>query len=229
MFKALVIEDEDEVYTLEKDYLEKNDFEVTIVTDGEKGLKKALSVEYDIIILDLSLPSMPGQEVLKRIKEKKAMPIMIVSKCREEREMVKAFANGADDYVIKPFRPTLMVARATAHVNSYLAMKKQFSKMEDIISIRGLMINRTSQKVFVEGVEKNFTSKEFDLLSFLASHPNKVYSKEELFKTIWDMNSVGDIATVTVHIKKIREKIETEKNKTDYIETIWGIGYRFKG
>ncbi len=229
MYKALVIEDDVEIYSLEKEYLEKNGFEVSVVVDGEKASKRAITQEYDIALVDINIPTLNGLEVLKRIKEKKTMPVMIVSKIKDEKEMIKAFSYGADDYVTKPFSPNLLVARAKAHVESFMAMKKQFSKIDDVISIRGLTINRTSQKVFVEGVEKNFTSKEFDLLSFLAAHPNKVYSKEELFRTIWDMNSVGDIATVTVHIKKIREKIEEDKNKNDYIETIWGIGYRFKG
>ena len=181
MSKILIIEDEEAIADLEKDYLELSGFQVSIENRGDVGLKKALEEDYDLFILDLMLPEVDGFEICREIRNQKNTPIIMVS-----------------------------------------------AKKDDIDKIRGLKIDKTARRVWINGEEKNFTTKEFDLLTFLAQNPNRVFTKDELFKEIWAMESIGDIATVTVHIKKIREKIEFNTAKPQYIETIWGVGYRFK-
>jgi len=228
MSKILIIEDEIEIADLEKDYLELSGFQVSIANDGNRGLAMALTEEYDLIILDLMLPGMDGFEVCKTIREKKDIPIIMVSAKKDDIDKIRGLGLGADDYMTKPFSPSELVARVKAHMARYDRLVGSQTKINDIIEIRGIRIDKTARRVYVDEVEKAFTTKEFDLLTFLAENPNHVFTKEELFREIWDMESVGDIATVTVHIKKIREKIEYDTAKPQYIETIWGVGYRFK-
>lgn len=229
MSKVLIIEDEQAIAELEKDYLELYDFDVNIENDGKKGLDRALLENYDIVIVDLMLPTMDGFEICKRIREVKNIPILVVSAKKEDIDKIRGLELGADDYITKPFSPSELVARVKAHLSRYERLVKSGSGQEnEFIEIRGIKIDKTARRVFVNGEEKILTTKEFDLLAFLASNPNHVYTKEELFKEIWNMDSIGDIATVTVHIKKIREKIELNTAKPQYIETIWGVGYRFK-
>ncbi len=222
------MEDEEAIADLEKDYLELSDFEVTIENAGDRGLEAALSGNYDLVILDLMLPGIDGFEVCKQIREEKDIPIIMVSAKKDDIDKIRGLGLGADDYMTKPFSPSELVARVKAHMARYDRLVGSNQKVNDIIEIRGLKIDKTARRVYVDGEERVFTTKEFDLLTFLAENPNHVYSKEELFREIWDMDSIGDIATVTVHIKKIREKIEFDTAKPQYIETIWGIGYRFK-
>ena len=226
--KILIVEDEVSIAELEKDYLEISGFAVDIEGNGEEGLKAALEKDYDLILLDIMLPGMDGFEILKRIREKKNTPILMVTAKKEDIDKIRGLGLGADDYITKPFSPSELVARVKAHLNRYERLTGAEKEHNDIIEIRGLKIDKTARRVWVDGTEKPFTTKEFDLLSFLAEHPNRVVTKEELFREIWDMDSIGDIATVTVHIKKIREKIEYNTAKPQYIETIWGVGYRFK-
>lgn len=228
MSRILIIEDEEAIADLEKDYLELSDFEVEIENTGDQGLKTALSKEFDLIILDLMLPGVDGFEVCRQIREKKNVPIIMVSAKKDDIDKIRGLGLGADDYMTKPFSPSELVARVKAHMARYDRLVGSSQKANDIIEIRGLKIDKTARRVYVDGEERVFTTKEFDLLTFLAENPNHVYSKEELFREIWDMDSIGDIATVTVHIKKIREKIEFDSAKPQYIETIWGVGYRFK-
>ena len=228
MSKILIVEDEEAIADLEKDYLELSDFEVTIENNGDTGLETALAGNYDLVILDLMLPGMDGFEVCKKIREEKNIPIIMVSAKKDDIDKIRGLGLGADDYMTKPFSPSELVARVKAHMARYDRLVGSNQKVNDIIEIRGLKIDKTARRVYVDGEERVSTTKEFDLLTFLAENPNHVYSKEELFREIWDMDSIGDIATVTVHIKKIREKIEFDTAKPQYIETIWGIGYRFK-
>lgn len=228
MSKILIIEDEIEIADLEKDYLELSGFQVSIANDGNKGLALALTEDYDLIILDLMLPGIDGFDVCKMIREKKNIPIIMVSAKKDDIDKIRGLGLGADDYMTKPFSPSELVARVKAHMARYDRLVGSQAKVNDIIEIRGIRIDKTARRVYVDDVEKAFTTKEFDLLTFLAENPNHVFTKEELFREIWDMESVGDIATVTVHIKKIREKIEYDTAKPQYIETIWGVGYRFK-
>ena len=229
MNKILIIEDEQAIAELEKDYLEMNGFEITVCNDGLSGEETAISGYFDLIILDLMLPEVDGYEVCRHVREVKDIPIIMVSAKKEDLDKIYGLGMGADDYMTKPFSPSELVARVKAHMSRYsrlVAAKK--SSGNEIMDIKGLRIDKTSRRVFVGGVEKQFTTKEFDLLVFLASNPDKVFTKQELFKEIWGMESVGDITTVTVHIKKIREKLEDDSSTPRYIETIWGVGYRFK-
>lgn len=228
MSKVLIIEDEVAIADLEKDYLELSGFEVIIENAGDTGLKRAMDDNFDIIVLDLMLPGIDGFEVCRQIREKKDMPIIMVSAKKEDIDKIRGLGLGADDYMTKPFSPSELVARVKAHLSRYERLVNTNQKQNDIIEIRGIKIDKTARRVYVDGEERTFTTKEFDLLTFLAENPNHVYTKEELFREIWDMDSFGDIATVTVHIKKIREKIEIDTAKPQYIETIWGVGYRFK-
>ena len=213
---------------LEKDYLELSGFEVEIENDGRSGLNRALNEEFDLFILDLMLPEVDGFEICRQIREKKNTPILMVSAKKDDIDKIRGLGLGADDYVTKPFSPSELVARVKAHLARYERLIGSNVPENDIVEIRGIRIDKTARRVWVNGEEKQFTTKEFDLLTFLAEHPNHVFTKEELFREIWDMESIGDIATVTVHIKKIREKIELNTTKPQYIETIWGVGYRFK-
>lgn len=228
MSKILIIEDEPEIADLEKDYLELSDFEVDIKNDGKSGLEAALGGEYNLVILDLMLPGVDGFEICKKIREEKDIPVIIVSAKKDDIDKIRGLGLGADDYLTKPFSPSELVARVKAHMARYERLIGANSKPNDIIEIRGLKIDKTARRVYVDGEERIFTTKEFDLLTFLADNPNHVYTKDELFREIWGMESIGDIATVTVHIKKIREKVEADSSNPQYIETIWGVGYRFK-
>lgn len=187
-----------------------------------------MSEDFDLYILDIMLPGMDGFEICERIREISNAPILMVSARKEDIDKIRGLGLGADDYITKPFSPSELVARVKAHMSRYARLVSSNAEPNEELEIRGIKIDLTARRVFVNGEEKNFTTKEFDLLVFLARHPNRVYTKEELFKEIWEMDSVGDIATVTVHIKKIREKIEYNTSKPQYIETIWGVGYRFK-
>ena len=228
MSKILIIEDEVAIADLEKDYLELSGFEVVMEHAGDTGLARALAEDFDLIVLDLMLPGIDGFEVCRQIREKKDIPVIMVSAKKDDIDKIHGLGLGADDYMTKPFSPSELVARVKAHMSRYNRLVNTNQKNNDVIEIRGIRIDKTARRVYIDGEEKNFTTKEFDLLTFLAENPNHVFTKEELFREIWDMDSVGDIATVTVHIKKIREKIEGGSSKPQYIETIWGVGYRFK-
>ena len=228
MSKILIVEDEESIAELEKDYLELSGFEVEIENDGSSGLDKALKEDYDLLILDLMLPGTDGFEICKRVREVKNTPIIMVSAKKEDIDKIRGLGLGADDYMTKPFSPSELVARVKAHMERYNRLVGSGAVKNDVIEIRGIKIDKTARRVWVNGEETTFTTKEFDLLTFLAENPNRVFTKDELFREIWAMESVGDIATVTVHIKKIREKIEFNTAKPQYIETIWGVGYRFK-
>ncbi len=228
MSKILIIEDDEAIAELQKDYLELSGFEVEVESQGDKGLTHALEEDVDFLILDLMLPEMDGFEICRQVREKKDIPVLMVSAKKDDIDKIRGLGLGADDYMTKPFSPSELVARVKAHLARYERLVNNNVKTNDIVEIRGIKIDKTARRVWINGEEKNFTTKEFDLLTFLAENPNHVFSKEELFREIWDMESIGDIATVTVHIKKIREKVEYDTAKPQYIETIWGVGYRFK-
>ena len=228
MSRILIVEDEISIAELERDYLELSGFEVEVASDGAEGLQKAINEEFDLIILDLMLPKVDGFEICRQVREEKNIPIIMVSAKKEDVDKIRGLGLGADDYMTKPFSPSELVARVKAHMARYERLVGSAVEENKVIEIRGLKIDTTARRVWINGEEKTLTTKEFDLLTFLATHPNHVYTKDELFREIWDMEALGDIATVTVHIKKIREKIEFDTSKPQYIETIWGVGYRFK-
>lgn len=228
MNKILIIEDEEAIADLEKDYLELSGFGVEVENEGNKGLSRALEGDYSLFILDLMLPGVDGFEICRKIRQEKDTPIIMVSAKKDDIDKIRGLGLGADDYMTKPFSPSELVARVKAHLARYDRLTGSAVNRNEVIEIRGLKIDTTARRVWIRGEEKTFTTKEFDLLTFLAGHPNHVYTKEELFREIWDMESIGDIATVTVHIKKIREKVEIDTSNPQYIETIWGVGYRFK-
>lgn len=228
MCRILIVEDEEAIAELEKDYLEMSGYTVEVENRGDTGLQKALSGNFDLFILDIMLPEVDGFEICRAIRERNNAPIIMVSAKKEDIDKIRGLGLGADDYMTKPFSPSELVARVKAHRSRYKRLISTGSEQNEVVEIRDLKIDKTARRVWIRGEEKILTTKEFDLLTFLASNPNKVFSKAELFKEIWEMESVGDIATVTVHIKKIREKIELNTAKPQYIETIWGVGYRFK-
>ena len=226
--RILIVDDDENIAELISLYLMKECYDTKIVGDGESALKEVPVFKPNLILLDLMLPGMDGFEICKEIRNHKNTPILMVSAKKDDIDKIRGLGLGADDYMTKPFSPSELVARVKAHMERYNRLVGSSAVKNDIIEIRGIKIDKTARRIWVNGEEKTFTTKEFDLLTFLAENPNRVFTKAELFRQIWDMESVGDIATVTVHIKKIREKIEFNTAKPQYIETIWGVGYRFK-
>ncbi|MFZ4453682.1 response regulator transcription factor [Salibacterium aidingense] len=226
MSRILIIEDEQDIAELEKDYLELNGWEADIVSDGEQGLHRALENDYALILLDLMLPQADGFEICKMIRETKDIPILMVTAKTEDIDKIRGLGQGADDYIVKPFSPNELVARVKAHLARYNRLVKK-EDTEQNIRVKGLHIDRAARRVYINEKEKTFPAREFDLLVFFALHPNRVFTKEELFEKIWGLDATGDITTVTVHVRRIREKIEADPSDPTFIETIWGVGYRF--
>ncbi|WP_285766143.1 response regulator transcription factor [Peribacillus sp. SI8-4] len=226
MKKILLIEDDVSIAELQRDYLEIDDFKVDIQHTGDAGLKQALQKEYDLIILDIMLPGVNGFEICKQIRAAKDIPILIVSAKKEDIDKIRGLGLGADDYITKPFSPSELVARVKAHLSRYERLAGNHAKMNTVF-VHGISIDKASRKVHINGGEVPFTTKEFDLLLFLVMHPNQVLSKEQLYESNWGMESAADVSTVTVHIRKLREKIEREPARPKYLETVWGAGYRF--
>ncbi|MCI5740249.1 MAG: response regulator transcription factor [Lachnospiraceae bacterium] len=230
--KILIVEDEEEIAMLEKDYLEINGFETRVETDGEKAVELALTGTFDLILLDLMLPGKNGYDICREIRNKIDIPILMVTARTESIDKVLGLGIGADDYIPKPFDPAELVARVKSHLSRYERLTKGYRPQEnegeerDIIRIGNIEILTRSWKVYRDGEEIKFPNREFELLKFLAMNPNIVFSKEELFEKIWGYDYVGDSVTVTVHINRIREKIEEDSKNPKIIETVWGAGYR---
>lgn len=228
MKKILIVEDDINILTLERDYLEANNFSVTTATDGEDGLKKALDDDFSLVMLDIMLPKLDGLEVCRRVREKKDIPILLVSAKKEDLDKIRGLGFGADDYIVKPFSPSELVARVIAHISRYERLTaKESREDEKTIQIDRLRLDGKSRRAFVGEKEIVLTNKEFDLLYFLASSPDTVFSKETLFNEIWHYNSIGETSTITVHINRLRDKIKEIDPSLDYIHTVWGKGYRF--
>ncbi|GAA0720347.1 response regulator transcription factor [Clostridium malenominatum] len=230
MKKILIVEDDPSIAELERDYLEVAGFEVKICMDGVCALNEIKQNEYNLIILDIMLPKIDGLDILRTISENKDIPVLIVSAKKEEIDKIKGLSLGADDYITKPFSPGELVARVKSHLQNYERMRNKFSNKprEKNIVIRGLEILKDSRQVFINGKEVTLTQKEFELLYVMAQSPNRVFGKDELFERIWGLDSLGNSETVTVHVRKIREKIEANPSEPQYIETLWGVGYRVK-
>ncbi|MBQ7741203.1 MAG: response regulator transcription factor [Eubacterium sp.] len=225
--KVLIVEDDNNILQLEKDYLEANSFKVDTASDGESGLKKALENKYDLIMLDIMLPSVDGFTICKKIREKSNVPVLLVSAKRDDIDKIKGLGFGADDYIVKPFSPSELVARVIAHIKRYERLTSPVTDEGDVIERGGLKINKKSLKVFLGDKEIPFTNKEFELLTCLAEEPDKIFSKEELFEKIWKYDSMGETSTVTVHVNRIRDKLFAADREFKYVNTVWGKGYRF--
>ncbi|CQR54595.1 response regulator transcription factor [Paenibacillus riograndensis] len=223
----LIVEDEPSIAELQRDYLEMNGYQTEIAVNGEQGLELSLSGKFELIVLDVMLPKLNGFEVCKRIRGELDIPILMVTARREDIDIVRGLGLGADDYMTKPFKPAELVARVKAHLSRYDRLKGRGSSTSEL-EIRGLRLNPDSRRAFIRDEEVSLTTKEFDLLYFLAQHPNHVFSKDQLFERLWGVDSLGDTQTVTVHIRKLREKIEEDSANPLYIETLWGAGYRFR-
>lgn len=228
MKKILIIEDDANICTLEKDYLEANGFKVSTAANGNAGLEKALNENFSLILLDIMLPGIDGMEICRKVREKKDIPILLVSAKKEDLDKITGLGYGADDYIVKPFSPKELVARVIAHISRYERLTaKNENNNAKTIEIGGLKLDGKSRRAFVNGSELVLTNKEFDLLYFLASSPDTVYSKEELFNEIWNYDSIGETSTITVHVNRIRDKIKEVDPTIDFIHTVWGKGYRF--
>lgn len=230
MKRILIVEDDQDIAVLEKDYLEASGYTADIVSDGAIVVSTILRGEYDLILLDLMLPNYSGYDICREIRGKIDIPILMVTARTESADKIKGLGLGADDYIAKPFDPAELVARVKSHLKRYQRLtnkqKPQPKDDDDTIYVSDLKILPRSWKVFRNHKEIRFPNREFELLLFLASHPNVVFSKEELFEKIWGYDYTGDSATVTVHIGRIREKIEENPARPRIIETVWGAGYR---
>lgn len=230
MKKILIIEDDESIAELEKDYLEITGFTTEIAQDGVRGIELALNEEFDLVLLDVMLPGKDGFKVCQEIRAVKEIPILMVTAKKEDIYKIQGLGIGADDYIVKPFSPSELVARVNAHISRYerlTSLEKSNDSDKSSIVIGRIKILLKARRVFVEEEEIKFANKEFELLLFLASNPNIVFSKDTLLDRIWGEESVGDNSTVTVHINRIREKIELDSSNPEYIETVWGAGYRF--
>jgi DNA-binding response OmpR family regulator len=228
--KILIIEDDESIAELEKDYLEINGYKIEIAHDGILGAKLALMEEFDLVLLDVMLPGKDGFKVCQEIRAVKQIPILMVTAKKEDIYIIQGLGLGADDYILKPFNPSELVARVNAHIARYerlTSLEKNNDIEKSSIVIGRVKILLKARRVYVEEKEVRLANKEFELLLFLASNPNIVFSKDTLLDRIWGEESVGDNSTVTVHINRIREKIEQNSSNPQYIETVWGAGYRF--
>ena len=228
MAKILIVEDDEAIAGLEEDYLAAEGHETETAHDGEEGLRKALGGDYDLMLLDVMLPKMDGFELLERVRYEKDIPILLVTARKEDIDKIKGLGLGADDYVTKPFSPGELMARVKAHLSRYSRLVGVADLEKDALKIRGLRLERKTKRVFVNGEEKRLTVREYELLHFFMTHPNKTYSKQDLFREVWGSGDVGDVATVPVHVNKLREKIEVDRDNPQYIETVWGVGYRLR-
>ena len=228
MSKILIVEDDDLIADLERDYLEANGFEVTVVYDGIEGEKEALSGQYDTLLLDVMLPGKTGFDVCREVRKHSSLPIVMVTAKKEDIDKIRGLGLGADDYIVKPFSPAELVARVKSHIQIHkLLLERQETKEETGITYGKLTVYPKSRRVLISGEEVILVNKEFELILFLADNPNIVFSKDTLFDRIWGMDSMGDTATVTVHINRLRDKLEKVDKDCQFIDTVWGAGYRF--
>ena len=225
MSKILIIEDDREIAEIERNYLELDGFASDIASDGVSGLEKALTGGYDLILLDLMLPGMDGFSVCKRLREKLDIPILMVTARTQDIDKIRGLGFGADDYIEKPFSPGVLVARVKAHLAQYTRLKPQQAE-SSVISVGPISIDIDARTVTARGAAVSLTNKEYELLLFLARHPNQIFSREDLYEMIWGLESMGDNITVAVHVNRLREKLEEDPAKPQLIQIVWGVGYR---
>lgn len=226
--KILVVEDEKEIAHLIRDYLSASNYQVVLAGDGLTGLEMFDKEKPQLAILDIMLPEKDGFEVCRTIRQKSNIPVLILSAKKEETDKIIGLGLGADDYITKPFSPRELIARVQSQLRRYNELSTN-QENKEIIHINGLEIDSTAYTVSLDGDIIPFSVKEFEILHYLASNPNQALSREKIFDEIWGYNEYGDINTVTVHIRKIREKIEIDPSRPAFIETVWGIGYKFRG
>ena len=229
MHKILIVEDDGDIASIERDYLELNSFQVEIAADGITGLEQGLHGAFDLILLDVMLPGMDGFAVCRRLREETNVPILMVTARREDIDKIRGLGLGADDYIEKPFSPSVLVARVRAHLARYERLTSGQKKSNPELCAGELRLNTATRRVFVNGQEVELKNREYELLQFLMLHPDMVLSREDLYEKIWGLDAMGDNATVAVHINRVREKIEPDPSHPRYIQTVWGAGYRFKG
>ena len=229
MQKILIIEDDGDIAAIERDYLELDNFQVEVAADGLAGMERGLHGDFDLILLDLMLPGMDGFAVCRRLREETDIPILMMTARREDIDKIRGLGLGADDYIEKPFSPSVLVARVRAHLARYERLTGGQKKVPTELRAGSLRLNTETRRVFVDGKEVELKNREYELLHFLMLHLDMVFSREELYEKIWGLEAMGDNAAVAVHINRIREKIEQEPGHPRYIQTVWGAGYRFKG
>lgn len=228
MEKILIIEDDAAIAAIERDYLEIEGFEVKIVPDGATGLNCALGGAFNLILLDLMLPGMDGFSVCRKLREKLDIPILMVTARQEDIDKIRGLGLGADDYIEKPFSPGVLVARVKANLAQYRRLSGE-KRTPSEINLGGIRINTGTHRVFADGREIELKNKEYELLLFLMLNADMVFDRETLYERVWGIDAMGDNATVAVHINRLREKIEKNPAEPQYIETVWGAGYRFRG
>ncbi len=229
MKRVLLVEDDELIAELERDFLEASNFQVEIELDGERGLKKALRGDYDALILDVMLPGENGFEICREVRRSLNLPVIMVTAKKEDVDKIRGLGLGADDYIVKPFSPAELVARVHSHIKIHeRLLEEKRENQKSVIQIDDIAVYPGERRVYKNEEEIFLTNKEFELLLFFIENPNIVFSKDALFDRIWGMDSAGSTATVTVHINRLREKIEKDVSDPRLIETVWGAGYRFK-
>lgn len=228
MSKILIVEDDRDIAEVERDYLTINGFEADITDNGISAIDKVKQNDFDLILLDLMLPGLDGFSVCKKLREITDVPILMVTARKEDIDKIRGLGLGADDYIEKPFSPNVLVARVKANLAQYDRLKRSDNKKESIIDIGEYQINTSSHRVYKQGKEVNLKNKEYELFLFLVMNADIVFDKEALYEKIWGFDSLGDTATVAVHINRLREKLEDDPSKPKHIQTVWGAGYRFK-
>lgn len=223
--RVLIIEDDPDIARLEMDYLEIEGMTVAHASDGRMGLELALKQSWDLILIDLMLPGLDGFDILKRLRDETDIPLLMVSARSEDIDKIRALGLGADDYITKPFSPSELVARVKAHLKRYKRIAGKPIEQEELV-LGSMVIQSRSHRVFVDGKEVPLTTKEFELLHFMAVNADIIFNRDQLFERIWGSDNYGDVGTVAVHIQKLRKKIEKDPANPRFIETVWGAGYR---
>lgn len=229
MSKILIIEDDLDIAEVEKDYLELSGYNVDIVHNGIDGINTVKGADYSLILLDLMLPGLDGFSVCKKLREMTDVPVLMVTARKEDVDKIRGLGLGADDYIEKPFSPSVLVARVKANLAQYDRLKKSGTEKQVVLTIGDFTVNTSTRRVYVRNEEKPLKNMEYELLLFLMTNADMVFDRETLYERIWGLDSMGDNATVAVHINRLREKLEKDPANPEYIETVWGAGYRFKG
>lgn len=223
--RILIIEDDPDMSSIERDYLQLSGYSVAIASDGNDGLSQALSQPFDLILLDLMLPGLDGFSICRKVREQKDIPILIVTARGKDVDKIRGLGFGADDYIEKPFSPSVLVARVRANLAQYDRLKPA-AVQEEVLSVGPLTAQPKLHRILLSGKELPLKNREYELLLFLMRHPGQVFSREDLYEMIWGLESLGDNVTVAVHVNRLREKIEKDPSHPVLLTTVWGVGYR---